>query len=150
LAIEQGLAEELTADGNQLIMQNRLIENESPDHRAQERRKMAAYRFDQAVLDEFAALLRAIGSAGIEPIVVDLPVTDQFTELAPEGTADYVRYQRALADTAAAEGTDLIDLSSVELDPAVHFADVNHLNAAGRTTLTAALDRRLDRCPDPG
>lgn len=145
-AIQGTLEEPLTADGNQLIMRDRFIADESFQHRRQEELVMADYRFSPAAYEQLGALLSAVKAAGVTPIVANLPVNDLFIELAPRGRADYDEYVDAIEATSAAAAVEFLDLASVELDQAADYADVNHLNASGATKLTEELDRHLDRC----
>lgn len=146
-AIQGTLDEPLTADGNQLIMRDRLIANESLQHRRQEELVMADYRFSPAAYGALRALLETATAAGMTPIVANLPVNDLFIDLAPGGRQDYDEYVAAIASASADAGVEFIDLGTTELDQALDYADVNHLNASGARQLTEELDARLvNRC----
>jgi hypothetical protein len=130
-------------------MRDRSITTESERHLYQEQQRMAGFTIDPAVFGRLDDLLTSISAAGITPVVVNLPVTDQFIELTPNGRSDYEAYVAAITASATKAGVTLLDLGdagAIGLDQTVDFADVNHLNATGATKLTAALSSQLGRC----
>jgi hypothetical protein len=143
-ALQQGAAAEpIAADGNQVILRDRVLAMESAAHRQQEVEAMEKFRPDPAPYRELEGLLGRLGAAGHTAVVVNLPVTDLFVDLAPNGRADYTDYLTRLEAATSAANTELIDLAATPLDRDSEYADVNHLNLRGSMKVTAALVEQL-------
>jgi hypothetical protein len=100
---------------------------------------------DFAVSDvQLGALRRAIDRLqrqGARVILLDVPVTEQYVSLHPDGAADYRAYEAALQDLAGDTGIELVD-AGVWQQKAL-FSDPLHLNGVGSDTLTRLIDRYL-------
>ena len=131
--------EQTGQDGHHLASLDHVIADESAAHRQQEADEMATYTLDNADIVALDELLTRLHDEDIDVVLVNLPVTDIFVDMAPNGTADYDRYLDAIAGVAARTGTGFFDGNKVDLDHERQFADVNHLNRDGSQAFTAAL-----------
>lgn len=92
-----------------------------------------------------ADLIRSLTDRGVEVVLVQLPVTDEFIALHPDGGDDWGEYRAAMRTLAAGTGARLVDLSDgFEPD---EFADTHHLNADGAARVSARLAEELGRLP---
>lgn len=110
------------------------LEEEPADHLQQEREAMADYAVfpeDVAALDELLGELQQRGST---VLVVSLPVTSAFIDLAQGGTEDYDRFVSAVSAAAGSNGAHVLD-TMVQAWPDELFGDVNHLNDSGAARL---------------
>jgi hypothetical protein len=137
----------ITEDGNSIQARGQLIEDESPRHRRQEASEVADYRLGQAQLEALAGLIENIERSGALPIVLNLPVSDRFIELAPQGRRDYEDYVAAVRNLTEELGVTLVDATVLELDQDRDFADVNHVNARGAERVSRLLAVHMLPCP---
>jgi hypothetical protein len=91
-------------------------------------------------------LVHALTRRGIEVVLVQLPVTEEFIALHPDGADDWDDYRAAMRTLAADTGTRLVDLTD-GFDADGAFADTHHLNAAGSTRVSAHLAAELGALP---
>ena len=95
-------------------------------------------------------LVATLGEAGVEVVLVTLPVTDDFVALHPDGEADYAEYRAAMAQLADSAGIPFHDLS----DASDSFADTHHVNGEGAVAVTESLAARAvpgeARCAEQG
>ncbi len=94
--------------------------------------------------DQVRALRRTISflkRRNIEVILVDLPVTDAFIDLHPNGRRDYERYRTTLRRIADDLDLPLIDGTQFEQNEL--FADPNHMNGQGARRFGDYLSREL-------
>ncbi len=92
------------------------------------------YSLGPEQLDAAEELLARLDRAGIEVVLVALPVTDDYIALHPNGEADYDEYRAAMALLADSADVDFHDLS----EATDSFADTHHLNGVGSQELTEA------------
>lgn len=130
---------QLGRDGHHLPSLDRVIAQESAKHRQQEIDEMDEYRLRETDLLALEALIGYLADRGADVTVVNLPVTDTFIQLTPNGTADHLQHREAVESVARRTGTPFVDGQAVPLDTATQFADVNHLNRDGSRAFTAAL-----------
>jgi hypothetical protein len=123
-------------DGHHLASLHQGIADESDEHRAQEESEMADFRLGTVDLAALADLLDLLADRDIPAVVIDLPVSELFIEMAPGGRAEYSQYRRAIEPITAQKGVPFIDGASVPLVEARDFADVNHLNRDGSIRFT--------------
>jgi hypothetical protein len=116
---------------------------ESATHRQQEIDAMDKYQPDPSAFRQFQDLLGRLNAAGHTVVVVNLPVTDLFVDLAPNGEADYRDYRTRLEAVTSAAQTHFVDLAETPLDRDADYADVNHLNLRGSMKVTVSLVRQL-------
>jgi hypothetical protein len=117
---------------------------DEPDaHRQQEEEAMADYAVSPLELAALHDLLAELERRRITVLVVSLPVTGAFIDLAEDGTQDYARFISAVRSTAYTNGAHVLDAMEAHSWPDHLFGDVNHLNALGtarlRPILTGAL-----------
>ena len=99
---------------------------------------LADYHPGEDPAGRVADAVAALQSAGIEVVLVVLPVTADFADLHPEGSADLAAARAAVAEAATRTGAPLVDLGD-ERWPDDRFADTHHLNASGAAHLSEAL-----------
>jgi hypothetical protein len=91
-------------------------------------------------LAELRTFLADLRRAGIDVVVIDMPVSNVYVGWHPGGEATYDAATTRLDATAAAAGARV-------LRPGVwserYFSDPFHLNGAGAARLTAVLARQL-------
>jgi hypothetical protein len=101
--------------------------------------------------EEMAALGRLIDglrAAGVAPVVVRMPCTDDWVDLHPGGRRDFENFETALDSAARQHDVPHVDLrtpfSSLE-----EFADPVHLNGEGQVRFTNLLADVLAQLPAP-
>lgn len=112
------------------------------------------WSLDPRQLDASSATIDELRAAGIDVVLVVLPVTSDYIDQHPGGEADFTTFLTAAEDLAASTGVALIDLHDAA--PIEHFADTHHLNGEGTAWFSAELAARLDdlglvaapRCPE--
>lgn len=98
---------------------------------------------------ETAALMTLIGHvrrAGSEPVLLVLPVTQDYVDRHTAGASDFQGFLDVMEEVAQATGTPLVDLHD-SLPAPGYFADTHHLNGAGSRALTRLLVERLPEGP---
>lgn len=88
-------------------------------------------------------LVAGIRDGGATPVLVKMPVTDEYVAFHPNGERDYAAFEHAIGELASDEEVALLDLAWSR-DTAL-FADELHLNRAGAVELTTRLAEALDR-----
>ena len=131
--------EQTGQDGHHLASLDHVIADESVEHRQQEADEMATYTLDNSDIAALEELLIRFHDEDVDVVLANLPVTDIFVAMAPNGVADYDRYLDAISQVAARTGTGFFDGNEIALDHDRQFADVNHLNRDGSQAFTAAL-----------
>lgn len=86
--------------------------------------------------DALRRLVEAVAASGAQPVVVALPVTDDYVAAHPAGRADIRSFRTALEAALAGTTAVLVDAPD---QPESAFADTHHLNGAGADRLSAAL-----------
>jgi hypothetical protein len=94
----------------------------------------------RAELGTLAALIGDLTARGIKVVLVDVPVTQDYINLHPDGEADYTTYRDALASVAARAGIPYLQGSAWST---TDFADPLHLNQRGAQRLSTELSVRL-------
>ena len=128
----------VATDGHLLGGERDELADEPPEHLAQERAALADFTVSDADLAALGSLLTELGERDIPTLVVNLPVTEEFIELAPGGQADYEAYVQAVEAEAATNGARWHDLMDGGWNDS-HFRDVNHLNGRGVARLLPML-----------
>jgi hypothetical protein len=110
---------------------------------------LADFEIARSQVDATRRLVDDLRERGHEVVLVTLPVTDDFVELHPDGTADVEDFRAAIGSIATDTGALWVDYLDRDF-PTDQFADTHHLNAEGSTALTNDLRAELpevdDRC----
>lgn len=135
--------EDIGADGFLVERGQNQMADEPRAHLDQERFAMAGYAVNDADLDALATLLDVLADQDIPALVVNLPVTQAFVDMADDGRADYADYVRRVETVTRSHGAHWLDTMQVDWSDE-QFGDVNHLNDVGtaalQPTILAALD----------
>lgn len=83
---------------------------------------------------------------GIQPVLLLLPITEDYESLHPDGAADYEEFRQEVLEIGEQTGTTVVDAHDWAPDEAV-FADTHHLNGQGADQLSAALPELLPEPP---
>jgi hypothetical protein len=110
------------------------LADEPAEHRQQEQQAMAGYVLSAADVDALAGLLDELDRRGIRALVVNLPVTDGFVDMADDGDADYREYVAAVEATTTSHHGEWLDTMQRDW-PDQYFGDGNHLNELGAQRL---------------
>jgi hypothetical protein len=97
--------------------------------------------FDPGVAHYFERILSLAREAGLQVLVVDMPVTHAYLARMRELT-DVPATDRFIAQAVARQGADYLDLRQAFDDPAL-FTDPEHLSPEGRAVATQLVRRRL-------
>jgi hypothetical protein len=98
-------------------------------------------------LAQLRDLLVTAGRQGIQVVLADMPVTQEYIDLHPHQDADYARYRAAVQGVAATTGVQFVPGGTWAT---TLFHDPIHLNAAGARQYTALLARTLKPSLPPG
>jgi hypothetical protein len=105
------------------------------------------FQMDDVLFSEERALIDRLRAAGADVVVVVLPVTADYQDLHPGGSATFARFLDRVRQLGAEAGVPVVDLhDQAALDG---FADTHHLNGAGAEAFSAALPGVLDRAGVP-
>lgn len=104
------------------------------------REPLAGFDVTEDQLGAFRRLVAGLVADGLRVVVLDMPVTDDYVALHPDGAEDHRRYEEAVDEVVAATGAALLRPG---VWPDELFADPLHLNAFGGERLTAELDALL-------
>ncbi len=89
------------------------------------------------------ATVKSLRAGGRQVVLVTMPVTDEFVDLHPQGTADWDDYRAAMQEISVTTGAPWLDLDDLQalssLEEGSVFADTHHLNARGAAATTATL-----------
>lgn len=113
--------------------QNQLVD-EPPAHLAQERAVMANYVVSPDDVIALAHLLGRLHDRGTRALVVNLPVTDEFIDMADDRRADYQEYYSEVQSTTVDNHALWLD-AMAQAWPDRYFGDVDHLNDSGAAEL---------------
>jgi hypothetical protein len=95
---------------------------------------------------EQAAIARIIELAkrmGTRVLLVKMPVTTEYIATHPNGAADYLAFEQALAGLAAAFGVPVVDAQAAATGHR-YFADDSHLNGRGTEAFTRLMAVELE------
>lgn len=126
--------EAVGADGFLVDRGRNQVADEPAAHVDQERFAMTGYALNEADLAALATLLDELAARDIPTLVVNLPVTQAFIDMANDGQADYQDYVRQVEAVTRSHGADWLDTMQASW-PDENFGDVNHLNDAGTAAL---------------
>ncbi len=104
------------------------------------------YAVSRRESESLVALIQHLREAGAEPVLVLLPVTQEYVDLHPSGITDFQAFLEVIHHVADATRTDLYDLHDA-IDTPESFADTHHLNESGSGQLTRMLVGRLQDAP---
>ena len=104
---------------------------------------MANYNVDRADIEALATLLTELSARHIRALVVNLPVTQKYIDLADDGSADYAEYTRQVETTTRTHGAQWLDTMQVAW-PDIDFRDLNHLNDTGTAALQPIIVKALN------
>jgi hypothetical protein len=121
---------DIGTDGHLIGADDHELADEPPEHLRQEAAALADYLVSDADLDSLDRLLTDLNQRSIDAVVVNLPVSDDFIGLAPDGHRDYEAYVTAVEEVAKANGAEWHDLMDRSWSDN-YFRDVNHLNGRG-------------------
>lgn len=118
---------------------------------------LADYEISDDQVAAATELIESLQDQGVEVVLVQLPVTEEFVSLHPNGADDWDQYQAALAGIGEETGARLIDLSE-GFDESEMFADTHHLNGEGSASVSERLAAELgveelavaSKCPGDG
>lgn len=88
------------------------------------------------------ALIEVVRDSGARPVLVSMPLTDNYIATHPNGDADYARYEHALRSLADDEAVPLLFYDNRDVDL---FADRVHLGTVGHQAFSKQLALDLDR-----
>ena len=108
--------------------------------------EVAAFRaraldpFDPASgFDPLERLVRRVRGAGATPLILAMPVPDQYRSAHPGGTATHDAYLADMENLATTLHVGLIDATGRFAGADHFFRDLNHLNVAGARRLSRDL-----------
>ena len=93
--------------------------------------------------DAARALLDGLRERGVEPVLVALPVTEDYVGLHPHGEADFARFLETAETLADETGATYVDAHDWAASDDL-FADTHHLNGEGTTNFSLDLPRLLE------
>jgi hypothetical protein len=121
---------------------DRSLADFSPSERmqAQNRAGVLNYSPQGEQADALKAMIATIREHGAEPILVNMPLADQYYENF-DSPSDYQKYRAALQEIAEDFHVALLDMEAVQGEAFgdSEFGDLNHLNQAGAARLSARL-----------
>lgn len=126
--------ENVGADGFLIDRGQNQLADEPRAHFDQERFAMTGYVVNDADVNALAALLDELATRDIPTLVVNLPVTKTFIEMADDGAADYEDYVRQVETITRSHGAHWLDTMQVSWADD-NFGDVSHLNDTGTNAL---------------
>ena len=97
---------------------------------------------------ESAALRRVVQrarDAGIEVVIVEMPIGDYYLRAHPNGEQDYVRFRQEIATLVRETGSSFLDASRSVTPTPDFFSDFVHLNGKGAKAFTSYLAGELRR-----
>jgi hypothetical protein len=125
-------------DGEGLSARPLVYTGPGPGSRFLETELLADYELSDDQVESAEDMVRALHDDGVAVTLLILPVTDDYIDAHPRGTADFEEYRATMRAIADRTGTDLVDLSTESFGD-TQFADPHHLNEGGMVAASSEL-----------
>ncbi|GIU83429.1 MAG: hypothetical protein KatS3mg008_0204 [Acidimicrobiales bacterium] len=135
----------ISPDGSGLTRRRLRWRPGGPVARLVQTEMLASWTLDPVELDSLSRLVTELRRRRVVPVLVVLPVTDEYLRLHPGGRADFRLFLDEIEELGREHDVTVLDFHSAE--PATHFADVHHLNEEGARSLTRNIARLLPPSP---
>jgi lysophospholipase L1-like esterase len=106
------------------------------------------YEVGSEEMAAFGRLIDGLRAAGVTPIIVQMPVTNDWLDLHPAGRRDFERFEKAMDSIAHQRDVPDVDLMAPFLS-IEEFADPVHLNGEGQARFTNLLADVIAELPTP-